>query len=253
MTPLRSLLIAFCIFLPWNTAFAGEYLRIATEGAYPPFNEIDKNGKIIGFDVDIAMALCEAMERECTIEAMPWDELLPALADDQIDMIVASMARTPEREKLAAFTDYYYRSRTAFVGDPAKPFVQTREGVSGMVIATQAKTVQERYLRDNFEGSATILTTQTIGEALDALAIGKADAVLSDSLTIFDFLQTHAGTRFDFIGKPLPAEDPSSEASIAVNKDAHLLLQDINKALKKIRLSGVYEKINRKYFPFSIY
>ncbi len=149
-------LFAVALTFPWESATAGQKLRVATEGAYPPFNDIDANGKIIGFDVDIAMALCEAMDVECTIQAVAWDDLLSGLSTAQYDVIVASMARTKEREKLATFTDYYYRSRSMFVGNPNKPFIQTPEGVKGLVLAAQVGTVQEEFLHLNFAKTATI-------------------------------------------------------------------------------------------------
>lgn len=240
------------LLMPMSMADAGSPLRIATEGAYPPFNDMDKDGKLIGFDVDIAMALCDAMNRECTIEAVEWDKLLTKLDKREIDVVVASMARTAEREQIAAFTHYYYRSRTTFAGAPDKPFVQTDDGLKGKTIVTQTGTVQEKYLLQSYP-SANIMTTETIGESFAMLADGRAFAVLSDSLSIYDFLQTSEGKPFDFVGIPLPANDPSSEACIAVRKTDSELLKALNEALKDIRISGVYDKINQNYFPFSIY
>ncbi len=89
--------------------------------------------------------------------------------------------------------------------------------------------------------------------AFELLFRGQVDAVLSDSLTIFNFLQSETGRQFDFVGTPLPASDPSSEACIAVRKGDTKLLKALNSALKNIRLNGTYEKINRQYFPFAIY
>jgi len=228
-------------------------LRIATEGAYPPFNIVNEDGTLTGFDVDIALALCEAMDRQCAIEALTWDDLIPALQEGRVDAVVASMAKTPERTKLVLFTDYYYRSRASFMSDPTKGVAINENGLKGKTVATQANTVQENYLRKNFGAIAKIVTTKTIGESFELLVEDQADVVLSDSLIIYEFLQTKAGKRFDFIGAPLPAGDPSSEAYIAVRKKDHELAAALNKALKLIRLSGEYGRINRHYFPFSIY
>lgn len=253
MTYARRVLFILAILIFSTPALAGKTLRIATEGAYPPFNHIDENGHVAGFDVDIALALCEAMNAECTIVTNEWDTILVGLHDGTYDAVIASMAKTPEREEVAAFTNYYYRSRSTFVGDPTKRFLQTREGVKGLVLGAQTDTVQAKYLRENFEGAASIKLAQTTTEAFAMLVQGKIDALLSDSLTIFDFLQTDDGKRFDFVGTPLPATDPSSEARIAVRKDDHDLIEDFNDAIRTIRLNGTYDKINRQYFPFTIY
>jgi len=253
MKLVRFSLLILAFILLGSQVMAQGTLRIATEGAYPPFNEIDKNGTVVGFDVDISLALCEAMDVKCTIVINEWDTILDGLTSNKYDAVIASMANTPERAKLADFTGYYYRSRSTFVGNPSKQFVQTRDGVKGMTLGAQAGTTQAEYLNKNFEGSATIKLGKTTSDTFAMLAKGEVDAMLSDSLTIFDFLQTEEGRRFDFIGAPLPKGDPSSEACIAVRKGDSELTAAFNKAIKDIRLSGVYEKINRKYFPFSIY
>lgn len=246
------LFLALILLLP-GTAAAGNPLRIATEGAYPPFNDVDRDGNPVGFDVDIARTLCKTMNVECTVQIVAWDDLLPGLAAGDFDLIVASMAKTPEREAVADFTNYYYRSRSTFAGDPNQGFRQTREGLTGKTLAAQAGTVQAKYLEDNYGGTSTIRLTATNKEAFDLLASDKADAVLCDSLTIFTFLQSEEGRRFDFVGIPLPVSNPSSEARIAVRKGDGRLLEALNEALREIRLNGSYEQINRAYFPFSIY
>lgn len=253
MKCIRLLLIALTLALFCSQALAEGRLRIATEGAYPPFNSVNDRGEVVGFDVDIALALCEAMGKECAIVTNEWDTILDGLEFDRYDMVIASMAQTTEREKKADFTEPYYRSRSTFVADPEKEFIQTREGVKGMVLGAQQGTVQAQYLTDNFEGAATIRLGISTKDAFAMLARGDTDAMLSDSLTIYEFLQTDEGKRFDFVGRPLPATDPSSLACIAVRKGNSELVEAINKALRTIRLNGAYDKINHKYFPFSIY
>lgn len=231
---------------------AAEPLRIATEGAYPPFNDVDDNGNLVGFDVDIAMALCTAMERECTIEPIKWNNLIETLNTGKVDAIVASMAKTEERERQALFTDFYYRSRAAFIGDPTKRHILTQEGMVGKTLASQENTVHEQYIRDNFGATANVKVTKTTGDSFKLLTEGKANMVLSDSLTSYVFLQTDAGKRFDFIWS-LPVSDSASNAHIAVRQSDTNLANEFNAALKAIRLSGEYDRINRKFFPFSIY
>ncbi len=150
-------LLALTLLFPGGPARAGESLRIATEGAYPPFNDVDTNGNAIGFDVDIAQALCASMDVSCTVHIVKWDGLLPGLTAGEFDVIVASMAKTPEREKVVSFTNYYYRSRSTFAGDPNRKFLQTPEGLAGMALAAQADTVQANYLTTNYGGSSKIV------------------------------------------------------------------------------------------------
>ncbi|MEF2231714.1 MAG: transporter substrate-binding domain-containing protein [Pseudodesulfovibrio sp.] len=248
--PLFLILLLLCSA---STVQAGGKLRIATEGAYPPFNYLDEDGDPAGFDVDIARALCEAMGASCSLRLMEWDGLLPGLTAGACDMVVASMARTPERERLADFSECYYRSRSAFVADPRRAFIQTPAGLADKILAGQAGTVQADHLQANYGPTSKVVLVPTLPEAFRLLAERKVDAVLADCLTSYNFLQTAAGAPFDFVGAPLPANDPSSRACIAVRKGNKELLDAVNAAIRTIRINGAYDRINRKYFPFSIY
>ncbi|MEL6315297.1 MAG: transporter substrate-binding domain-containing protein, partial [Pseudomonadota bacterium] len=83
-------------------------MKIASEGYYAPFNYINDDGELAGFDIDIANALCDVMAVSCEFVQNDWDALIPGLVDQQYDAIVASMSITPEREDIVAFTLPYY-------------------------------------------------------------------------------------------------------------------------------------------------
>jgi len=92
---LRMLLCLFAVLLAQPGTAAP--LRVAMEGQFPPFEELDAQGNLVGFNVDIANALCQRMQRECELQRFAWEELIPALEDGRADLILASMSITAAR------------------------------------------------------------------------------------------------------------------------------------------------------------
>jgi polar amino acid transport system substrate-binding protein len=231
-----------------GSAIAADKLRIGTEGAYPPFNQIDASGKLIGFDIDIAKALCAQMKAECEFVTQDWDGIIPGLLAKKYDAIVASMSATEERKKAVAFTDRYYSNKLRFIAKKGSGFDPAK--VKGKTIGAQRATISATYLEDNLKGQVEIKLYDTQENAYLDLASGRTDAVLGDMLVNLEWLQSDAGKGFDFAGEPLPLRD---EIAIALRKEDEALRQRFNAAIAAIRADGTYDKINAKYFPFSIY
>lgn len=248
---LQLLVLGFCCC---GFAASEERLRIATESAYPPFGFTNGQGQLAGFNVDIARELCRRLERECEIIAVPWKDLLPGLAAGRYEVIVASMTKTPERERAADFTDSYYRTRSVFVGRPQSTVSSVNPAtVRGKVLATQDGTVYADYLRQHYQDVATLKFTDTIPDAFMALTSGAAELVLVDNLSAFEFLRSDAGQAFDIIGEPLAVDELSGVAYLQVRKGDTRLRDSLNAALRSLWLDGTHHRINACYFPFDIY
>lgn len=234
-----------------SAASAADRLKIGTEGAYPPFNMIDEKGKVGGFDVDIAMALCAEMKVTCEIVTQDWDGIIPALVQKKFDAIVASMSITEERKKAVAFTDHYYTNKLQFIAPKsAASFVPTVDGLKGKVLGAQRATIAGQWLEDKVGKTATVKLYDTQENAYLDLASGRLDGVLADKFVNWEWLKGEAGKAFEFKGEPVFDDD---RIGIAVRKKDDKLRQRLNEALAAIRANGTYEKINAKYFPFSIY
>jgi lysine-arginine-ornithine-binding protein len=230
-------------------------VRVGTEGAYPPFNYIDPDGKLQGFDVEIAKALCAAAKYDCEFVVQDWDGMIPGLLAKKFDAIIASMSITEERKQKVDFTNKYYNTPAKFIAKAGAKYEITKAGLKGKSVGVQRATIHENFLRDNFGDAITIKSYATQDEANADLAAGRVDLVLADSVALDEgFLKTDAGKGFAFIGPDF--NDPKwfgSGAGIAVRKGEPDLLNGLNAALKQILADGTYKKINDKYFAFDVY
>ena len=231
------------------SAASADKLRIGTEGAYPPFNTKDANNNVIGFDVDIAQALCAEMKAECTVVTQDWDGIIPALQNKKFDFIAASMSITEERSKVVSFTDPYWRNKLQFVGKKGVDLDMSAESLKKKTIGAQRATIASEWLEKNLGTAENIKLYDTQENAYLDLGSGRTDTVLADMLVSYDWLKSDAGKEFEFKGKPVFDND---KIGIAVRKSDKELLARLNTALKAIIDNGTYDKINAKYFPFSI-
>lgn len=248
-------LAALAVAVMSGSAYAadGSKIRIGTEGAYKPFNYIDSNGELQGFDVEIAKALCTEMKAECSFVAQDWDGIIPALLAKKYDVIIASMSITEERMKKVDFTDKYYNTPAKFVAKKGSGMSDTSPtGLKGKTLGAQSSTTHSSYLEDNYKDS-TVKLYATQDEANADLAAGRLDAVLADSVVILDWLGGD-GSCCEHVGET--HNDPKwfgLGAGMAVRKGEDELKGKLNTALAAILENGTYKKINDKYFPFSVY
>jgi polar amino acid transport system substrate-binding protein/arginine/ornithine transport system substrate-binding protein len=237
-----------------GTAQADEKLRIGVEGAYPPFSWKEADGTLKGFDIDIAVALCEKMGRECDLVEQDWDGIIPALLAKKYDAIIASMSITEERKKRVDFTGKYYNTPARFVAAKDADFDATTEGLKGKVVGVQRGTTHQCYMEKMFPDTELKLYGTQEEVFLD-LGAGRIDAQISDSTQSQDgFLSKEEGKDFAFLGETqFDLECHGEGAGIAVRKGEDDLRNSLNAAIKAIRDDGTYQKINAKYFDFDVY
>lgn len=228
-------------------ANAQDTIKIATEGAYPPFNAKDSSGNLVGFDVDIAKALCEQMKAKCEIVAQDWDGIIPGLVAKKYDAIVASMSITDERKEKVDFTDRYYSNYLRIVAKKGGG-IKSADDLKGKTVGAQRATVAATWAEDNLGRGSTVKLYDTQTAAYSDLEAGRLDALVSDVYPAYDWLKDKSD--FEFVGENIDIDD---KIGIAVRKGEDELREKLNAALKAIRDNGVYAKINAKYFPFDIY
>lgn len=241
---LFALLLGSLIALPVS---AQDTLRIATEGAYPPFNFIDASGEVKGFDVDIAEALCAEMGADCELVTQSWDGIIPGLIAGRYDAIIASMSITPERQEAVSFSEPYYSNKLQFIAPNESDFGPS--DASDAVIGAQRATIAAQWLQDNVP-EADIRVYDTQENAYLDLESGRLDAVLADVYVSYEWLESDEGAAYEFKGDPVYDDD---KIAIAVRKGDEALAARFSEAIEAIRADGKYQAINAEYFPFDIY
>lgn len=230
-------------------------IRIGVEGAYPPFSAVNADGKLEGFDIDIANAICAQLKAECTMVQQDWDGIIPALLARKYDAIIASMSITEERKKKVAFTNKYYNTPAKFARKKGSGIELDPAKLKGKVIGVQRATTHDSFITAEFGDAVEIKRYASQDEAyLDAVA-GRLDLLLADSVAMSDgFLKSEKGTDWEFVGPDFTDVKYFGEgAGIAVRLDDVELRDKLNGALNSIRENGMYKEINDKYFEFDIF
>ena len=245
--------IAFAAHMPFALA-EDKVVRIGTEGAYPPFNSINESGQIVGFDIDIGMALCEKMQVKCTVVAQDWDGIIPALVAGKYDVIIASMFITDERKKVVSFTDPYYAAAMTHVtakGSDIKEF--TDAALKGKTVGAQSSTTQAAYIQKMYP-SADIRLYKTQDEANLDMANGRLDVMVGDVIPMLDWTtKTEDGKCCEIVGAPITDKAFVGDGvGMAVRQEDNDLREKLNKALADILTDGTYKKINDKYFTINV-
>ncbi|WP_020558572.1 transporter substrate-binding domain-containing protein [Thiofilum flexile] len=257
MTKLTTLIASALIALSLTTtAQAADKLILGNDGAYAPFHSKDKDGNLIGFDIEIGNALCKVMEVECEWVTTDWDSLIPALDAKKIDAILSSMSITSERKKKIDFTQKYYSTPIQCVrevgkeADPSDP-----EKVKGKKVGVQSGVVADNFARAKFKDLAEVIAYKTQEEAdLDLLA-GRLDLVCADSVVLVPFIKEEKNVgKIELIGGDFTDVAFVGEGvGIGVRKGETELAEKFNQAIQKIRDDGTYAEINKKYFDFDLY
>lgn len=220
-------------------------VRIATEGAYAPWNFIDEaTGKPAGFEVDLAAELCKRAGLECTVLTNAWDSIIPNLVAGNYDAIMAGMSITDERKQTIDFTQNYF---------PPDPSVfMVRKGttldfanLSGKNIGVQGGTIQDGYVKDNFGKTNTVKEYDTADNALADLNAGNVDVILADGGYVKEVV---AGS-----GGALEVSGPDvmigNGVGIGLRKADDELEGKLNAAIEEMKKDGSLDALIIKWFP----
>jgi polar amino acid transport system substrate-binding protein len=236
---------------------AVQRVRFLTTTDFPPFNFLDGSGRLTGFHVDLARAICSELDilDKCQIQALPWGELDAALADKQGEAIVAGISVTAETRAKYGFSRSYLQFPARFVVPTAsaisEPVYQKSTGKRVGVIAGSA---HERMLRDYFP-DVKVVTYIKQEWVFDDLKAGKIDAAFGDGMRLAFWLSgSDSNACCRFAGGPyLAPEYLGTGLAVATAKDDPLLAHAFDYALQQINVKGIFAELYLRYFPVSFF
>lgn len=230
-------------------------LRFVTTDDFPPFNFIDADGHLTGFNVDLARAICSELAIPCTIQAREFGELTSGLTTKVADAAIAGIAITAEARQKLDFSDIYLRTPARFVVRKTEQgFTPTPAGLKGKTIGVVEHSAHEAYLAAMFPEVARKLYP-TPDAAREALTKGEIDAHFGDGLQLSFWLQSPTSNGCcAFAGGPYLEQRFFGQGyAIGVIKGASDTKRALNAALQAIYEKGIYAELYLRYFPVSFF
>ena len=248
-------------------------VRVATEGAYKPWNFKDSAGKLVGFEVDLALDLCKRAGVKCTIVEQAWDGIIPALQAGKYDVIMAGMSITDKRKKVITFSRSYAVTPASLVVLKKSPDAKFKTDVArltlddvsdeektaigaikaafkGRTIGVQTSTTHENFLREYMAGEVTIKTYDT-QENLDLdLQAGRVDAALASLSYWYPLLKTDKGKDMMTVGPEMTGGPFGAGVGAGIRQKDQALADKFSKAINEAIQDGSLKKLAIKWFGF---
>ncbi|MHA6687773.1 transporter substrate-binding domain-containing protein [Mesorhizobium sp. A556] len=232
-------------------------LRFLTTIDFPPFNFLDREGRLSGFHIDLARAICARLDLadKCQIQALPWAELDGALQKGEGEAILAGIAATPETRAKYAFSRPYLQFPARFVMPKANAVAEPIFAkLKGKRVGVVAGSAHERMLHDNFGGLAFVPFPKP-EDLYVALRAGSIGAAFGDGMRLaFWLVGPDAAGCCRFAGGPyLAPEYLGTGLAIAVRPDDPTLAAAFDYALQEISQDGTFAELYLRYFPVSFF
>lgn len=213
-------------------------LVMGTHAGFKPFEYLE-NGKVVGFDVDIAKEVAKSLGKDLKVEDTAFDGLLPALESGQVDMVVAGMTKTPEREKNVLFSVPYYSAAQKIVVRKDS-LIKNKYELSGNRIGVQLGTTSDT-ISSKIKG-VNVIKLQSMPSVLQDLSSGKIDAAVLDEAPANQYVQGFSN--LEILSDSLSDED----YAIAIKKNNSELKNKVNKVIDEMKKDGRYQNLLDKYF-----
>lgn len=220
-----------------------EKIKVATDTSYMPFEFLDaKTGEYVGFDIDLIDAILSGMGIEYELEPMDFTGIIPALQTSSIDIAIAGITKTEERQQIIDFSQGYYDAGTQILVQADNKDINGVEDLVGKVVATKQGTSAYDYAME-IEGIGNVIPFPNIDNAYMELDKGAADAVIFDAPNVQYYAQTTGAGKVKVVGDLLQGQ----EFAIAFPKGSDLT-KKVDEQLTKLIEDGTYDEIYSKWF-----
>ncbi|MCS4533467.1 basic amino acid ABC transporter substrate-binding protein [Neisseria montereyensis] len=220
--------------------------RVATNAEFAPFESMDAENKINGFDIDLLNAMAKAGNFKVEYKHQPWDSIFPALTNGDADILLSAITITDERKQTMDFTDPYFEiSQVILVqkGKSIKSVEDLKQAEKVGVVTGQTGDFAASKILGN--DSPKIARFKSLPLVIKELENGGLDAVVSDSAVVGNYIKNNSDKGFTMVAVP---DFEVEHYGMAVAKNNTELLNMLNDALKKVHENGEYDQISDQYF-----
>jgi lysine-arginine-ornithine-binding protein len=230
-------------------------IKLGTDPTFAPYESKSPSGEIVGFEIDIAKAMCEKAGLKPVWVENDFDSIIPALQAKKFDVIVSGMAVNEKRKAMVNFTSKVFHTPAGMAIKKGSGLNTTPAALKGKTVGMQQGTIFEQYARKYYAPQGVIVTPYKTPDLYRAdLLAGRLDAVMDDSVVLeTTLLSKPEGKAYEFAKPAYHDEIFGVGAAFALRKDDAALLQKLNKALADLRKDGTYTRIAKKYFSFDPY
>lgn len=248
-------------------------VRIATEGAYMPWNGADASGKLIGFEIELAAELCKRAGVKCEVKAQDWDGIIPALQQGKYDAVMSGMSITDERRKLIDFSKPYAADPAIFAALKGTPLLDLKFDAAkidlnkpdagkaafaalgaafkgkkvGVQVSTIHQTMLEKYLPD-----VPLSTYDKVDSMGLDLAAGRIDVLMADKSIVADLQKAAGGKDMTMFGPGFVGGVLGDGIGVGLRKKDGDLKALFDKAIAAAAADGTTSKLAEKWFGFDI-
>ncbi|HHF3355787.1 TPA: lysine/arginine/ornithine ABC transporter substrate-binding protein [Haemophilus influenzae] len=234
----KTLLTA--ILLGSSIAVSAQELTFAMEPSYPPFETTNEKGEIIGFDVDVANAICQEIQATCKFKSETFDSLIPSLKAKRFDAAISAIDITDARAKQVLFSDAYYDSSASYVALKGKATLESAKNIG----VQNGTTFQQYTVAETKQYSPK--SYASLQNAILDLKSGRIDIILGDTAVLSDMISKEP--EIQFAGEKVTNKKYFGNGlGIAMHKSNKDLAAQLNKGLAAIKANGEYQKIYDKW------